>query len=334
MQNLEAIVLLDLTRYFHREFAPFYDREGITFFHDTIKPDNRELFETAFSKLVGQGCDEKTLAATVYSFGKLYRNSSESNQHMLFVNKHAMQQKLAALQDAQQVLSNLDPFIQLMEMSASPARRDGPQRREYVREELEWVMCAVEGLRRSRKDIVRSYAPIPICIYVMSVTGKCQYALVSTLLECVGYSPNPNRRKQTRDIGGGYDPFDQLLMRNISNFRRAHKSLCKQLEADLVDQHNHVEKLREEETYPWNSETLLAQLDEHWLVIRRLLGFAAEMSPELIWPENGTIDATNIESYLQALGRGISTLLYRKIFQEPRRWGKPPRCAEDRVNPL
>ena len=175
---------------------------------------------------------------------------------------------------------------------------------------------SLEHLRKSRKDIVRSYAPIPICIYVKSATGECQYPLVSTLLECVGYGPNPNRQKKARDIGRGYEPCDQSLMRNISNFKRVHESLCKQLEADLVDQHDHVEKPREEEIYPWNSETLLALLDEHWLAIRRLLGIAVEMSPELIGPESGTID---IESNFQALGRHISILLYRKIFQKPRR---------------
>ena len=139
-QDLQAIVLLGLSCYFHREFAPLFEREGITFFHDTIKPDDWDSFETTFNKLVGQGCDARTLATTLYSFGKLYRDPSHSDQLMLFVRKRAMQQHLDVLQDAQQVLSDLDQLINLLEVSATPARRDGPQRREYVREELEWAM--------------------------------------------------------------------------------------------------------------------------------------------------------------------------------------------------
>jgi hypothetical protein len=243
----EAIMLLGLTRYLQRKSWWHFEQEGIEYFHDKINSDNWELFKTTFDELIEQRCDPKILASTVYCFYRMYGKPDNSHRRGFFLSKREIKRHLDVLQNAYEIFDDLDSLIQLPEISATAARRDGQQRRECVREELQFAIRAFEHLRTLRRDILRSYATIPCCIYLKSATGRCQYPLVSTLFECLGYRPNPNRRKQARDLGKGYDPCYQSLERNVSNFKHARQFLCKRLEADLVGEYSSLERLREEQ---------------------------------------------------------------------------------------
>jgi hypothetical protein len=89
---------------------------------------------------------------------------------------------------------------------------------------------------RPRKDILRSYGPIPCCSYTQIATGKYQFPLVSVLLECFGYRPDPRRQKfRGRRQPTGYVPSDQSLERNFRNFTATWPTFYERLRAELTE---------------------------------------------------------------------------------------------------
>ena len=278
----EAKFLNDRRRENQKEFSMEFERVGLKFLRDKIDPRDQKKFISSFDKLVALGCLPETLASSLYCFCKSYRKSGYLFPPYAvpasFPTRKEVKKFRSSLEDAVEVIQRLDGS----DLLALWDYRKPPEGRNQVLWVLHWYISLLptqSSPRRStdildlsypRKDIIESYAPIPCCMYAKVATGEFRFALVSRLLECFGYKPDPKRQTQTKDISrGGYNPHDSSLERNYRNFVQAHPKFCNRLETDLKRNHKDEEERRNAEYDEWVGEKGFAPSDFDELRLNR-----------------------------------------------------------------
>ena len=262
-KNLEQAVtaryLLDHRRRHQELFCSEFDEKGLRFFHDKFIPkEDVNGFTKAFDELVTLGCSRVTLASELYCFCQSYPGSSEPDMYTVpFPTQKTINKYVATLRDAKKIIKILRSYKTMDELAQSAGYKEKPQGYDDIDNVLEWCIGALSKWYRPRKDIVKSYSPIALCMYAMISTGKWQFANVSILLQCFGYKPDPKRRKQAKGFGLGNDDYAESLERNFRNFKTAHPIFCQQLELSMAGDELLIELFRSAEYYRWfNDENI------------------------------------------------------------------------------
>jgi hypothetical protein len=168
-----------------------------------------------------------------------------------FPTQKMINKYVATLREAEKTIAALHSYHFMDELAQWAGFKEIPQGDIY--KQLEWYIGALSKWCRPRKDIVKSYAPIALCMYAKVATGKYQFPAVSILLQSFGYRPDQNRRRRARGAGLGFNT-PESLERNFRNFTSAHPVFCQQLELSVAGDDLLVKLLREEEYERWFDE--------------------------------------------------------------------------------
>jgi hypothetical protein len=160
---------------------------------------------------------------------------------------------VATLRAAKKTIKILRSYKFMDELAQSAGFKEKPEEYEDIDEALAWHIGALSKWYRPRKDIVKSYAPIALCMYAKVATGKYQFPAVSILLQSFGYRPDQNRRRRARGAGLGFNT-PESLERNFNNFRSAYPFFCQQLGLSVAGDDLLIEMLRSEEVSHWMDE--------------------------------------------------------------------------------
>jgi hypothetical protein len=220
---------------------------------EKVAPNDKDYFTKGFKKLLKKGCEPFTLASTVFYFYIDHPYSSRPDMTAFsFPPSRELKKYKNALDKAVEAVQQLNDYYHIVETLADEhgglglrsAEGEGyevedERPREEVIRGLEWYRTLLSHWQVPRKDIVEMCAPYYCCFYTEVATEHIQFALVSQMLECLGYKPNPNKQKRlkvaSRTEG---DSFAESLERNYRNFVATYPLVCDWLKRYLKTSHD------------------------------------------------------------------------------------------------
>ncbi len=216
-----------------REFSMDFMLAGPQFLYSNIHPTAQKQFGAGFDELVHLGCHPKTLASALFKYWR------SRVVHPLFLSGKQVKALRTLLSEAKKEVEviNRGDILDLLGLQ-KPHHR--PRLDELIRL-LQWNTDSFCGWYRPRKDVVQSYGPVAVCMYSRLATGRFHFPTVLTLLETLGYKPNPNRRRRIKDKREGYEGYDSpcdSLERNYRNFVTKHLEFARHLQLELDFWHN------------------------------------------------------------------------------------------------
>jgi len=236
-----------------------------------LAPKYKDYFTRGFEELLEDGCEPLTLASTVFYFYTDHPYSSRPDMTAFgFPPSRELQKHKKALVKAVETVQQLNTHYHILETLADehgglglrPAEGElyeveDERPREELITGLEWYITLLSHWQVPRKDIVSSCAPYYCCIYTEVATGHFQFSLVSQMLECLGYAPNPrivasqkmrHRRAMAGKVSGGQlhepetaeegDTHAESLERNYRNFEATYPLVCRWLRRYLKESHD------------------------------------------------------------------------------------------------
>jgi hypothetical protein len=235
---------------------------GLKFIRDLVDPDDQERFTHAFDELVALGCRPLPLASSLYFFytSRIYEfpEGIPTNTNLvprflgfqLLPTTKAVKGRLRALEQSAEVIEQLNDsgVSRLLSTYVKP-----PPHHDRVLDTLRWYVRMLRSWSKPRSDVIKGFGPIACCTYAQLGTRHFQFPLVSELIECFGYKPDPKHQHALRksasnvrrhrigeydvddELGG--DPADQSLERNFRLFKTAHPNVCRELRLSLALDH-------------------------------------------------------------------------------------------------
>jgi hypothetical protein len=267
--HVECRLLMDWYSYYRGEFLIECERVGLKFIRDVVDPDDHERFAHAFDELVALGCRPLPLASSLYLFytsgiydfpeismtdGKLVPRFAGIQ---MLPTTRAVKGRLRVLEQSAEVIEWLNDswLIKLLSTYVK-----SPPHCDRVLDTLRWYVRMLRSWSKPRSDVIKGFGPIACCTYAQLGTRRFQFPLVSELIECLGYKPDPKRQHRLRKaastanenrLGGrdivevlAGDPADQSLERNFRLFKAAHSKVCRELRLSLALDHvaEHTER--------------------------------------------------------------------------------------------
>jgi hypothetical protein len=260
--DIECDLLKNWYLHYRGEFLIECERVGLKFIRDSVAPDDQERFTKAFDELAELGCRPLLLASLLYFFQKsgiydfplTFSNDGKLVPRFLgfelLPTTKVVKSRLRTLEQAAEVIEWLNDsrVSWFLSKNLKP-----PPHHDRVVEILRWYGDALKSWSKPRGDVIRSFGPIACCVYTQLSTKHFQFPVVSELIECLGYKPDPKRqhRKRKREstaIGDqqrSHDPAndlsddaaDQSLERNFRIFRAAHPKIYRELRLLLARDH-------------------------------------------------------------------------------------------------
>lgn len=261
--DIECCLLIDWYIHYRREFLIECERVGLKFIRDVLDPDDQERFTTSFDELVALGCRPLLLASSlyffhnsrIYDFPPTFRNDRKLVPRFLgfrlLPTTKAVESRLRVLEQSAEVIEWLNDsgVSRLLSKHVEPP----PPHHDRVLDILQWYSRMLRSWSKPRSDVINGFGPVACCAYAELATGHFRYPLVSELIECLGYKPDPKRqhalrksastvsknRLSRRGIADRFedDPADQSLERNFRLFRAAHPKIFRELRRLLASDH-------------------------------------------------------------------------------------------------
>jgi hypothetical protein len=253
--DIECYLLKTWYLHYRGEFLTECERVGLKFMRDLVDPDDQERFTKAFDDLVALGCRPLLLASTLYCFrsSRIYDFPDCFPNDGKLVPRFLGFERMPTSKEAKRYMRILDEAAEVIEWlrylgvdRLLSSHVKPPLHHDRVPEILRGYGYVLKNWSRPRSDVTRSFGPIACCIYAELATKHFQFPLVSELVECFGYKPDPKRqhakgkyklpelgdqqsRYEIAEELANDDPADQSLERNYRIFRAGHPKIYREL---------------------------------------------------------------------------------------------------------